>query len=65
MFRTDQVPALPADSISVPTVAGLWRALDEACGKHEVEWIWVKGHSGHEGNERADALARTGMPGRR
>ena len=35
----------------------LWRALDEAIHRHHVEWHWVKGHAGHEGNERADRLA--------
>lgn len=40
----------------------LWRALDEAREQHDVEWIWVKGHAGHDGNERADALARRGIP---
>jgi ribonuclease HI len=39
----------------------LWRALDEARLRHEVDWRWVKGHSGHELNERADELARKGM----
>jgi len=39
----------------------LWRALDEACTRHTVEWYWVKGHGGHPENERADALARAGM----
>ena len=39
----------------------LWRALDDARNRHDVAWIWVKGHAGHEGNERADALARAGM----
>lgn len=38
--------------------ADLWQALVEAMAPHEVNWIWVKGHSGHDGNERADALAR-------
>ncbi|MEM6626290.1 MAG: ribonuclease HI [Pseudomonadota bacterium] len=38
----------------------LWIRLDEACAAHEVEWRWVKGHAGDEGNERADALARQG-----
>ena len=37
--------------------ADLWRRLDAAAGAHDVEWHWVKGHSGHPGNERADALA--------
>ncbi|MBV9510590.1 MAG: ribonuclease HI, partial [Caulobacteraceae bacterium] len=39
----------------------LWRRLDEARARHEVSWRWVKGHNGHELNERADALARQGM----
>lgn len=36
----------------------LWQALDEACARHEIEWVWVKGHAGDKGNERADTLAR-------
>jgi ribonuclease HI len=39
----------------------LWRRLDAARLRHEVDWRWVKGHAGHEFNERADALARKGM----
>ncbi len=39
----------------------LWRRLDAAVGRHHVEWIWVKGHSGHDGNERADELANRGI----
>ena len=39
----------------------LWRRLDQARLRHEVDWRWVKGHSGHEHNDRADALARRGM----
>jgi ribonuclease HI len=39
----------------------LWRRLDEARLRHEVDWRWVKGHAGHEFNERADVLARQGM----
>ena len=39
----------------------LWRLLDEAVGKHDVQWHWVKGHSGHTENERADALANRGI----
>jgi ribonuclease HI len=39
----------------------LWRRLDEARGRHEIDWRWVKGHSGDALNERADALARRGM----
>ncbi|MCW4151924.1 ribonuclease HI [Halomonas sp. 18H] len=37
--------------------AELWRDLLEQSRRHNVEWHWVKGHSGHPGNERADALA--------
>jgi ribonuclease HI len=40
--------------------ADLWRMLDELAGQHDVEWIWVKGHAGHDGNERADELANLG-----
>lgn len=40
--------------------ADLWQALDAARGRHDVEWRWVKGHSGDLGNERADALANAG-----
>jgi ribonuclease HI len=39
----------------------LWRRLDEARARHQVDWRWVKGHNGHPLNERADALARKGM----
>ncbi len=39
----------------------LWRALDEAAGRHRVEWHWVRGHAGHPENERADALANKGI----
>ncbi len=39
----------------------LWRRLDEAVSRHSVSWEWVKGHAGHEENERADELARAGM----
>ena len=38
--------------------ADLWRALDEAASRHQVKWLWVRGHNGHPENERADALAR-------
>lgn len=40
--------------------ADLWQRLDAAIERHQVEWIWVKGHDGHAENERADALARQG-----
>jgi ribonuclease HI len=41
--------------------AELWQALDEANRRHKVTWNWVKGHAGHDENERADELARMGM----
>jgi ribonuclease HI len=40
----------------------LWQALDAAVARHEIEWRWVKGHSGDVDNERADALANRGVP---
>jgi ribonuclease HI len=39
----------------------LWQALDEAVARHNISWHWVKGHAGHDDNERADELAREGM----
>lgn len=39
----------------------LWRRLDAAAQRHEVKWLWVRGHAGDELNERADRLAREGM----
>jgi ribonuclease HI len=39
----------------------LWRRLDEAASRHRIDWRWVKGHAGHDGNERADELAREGL----
>jgi ribonuclease HI len=39
----------------------LWRRLDEARARHEVKWKWIKGHAGHEHNERADMLANRGV----
>jgi ribonuclease HI len=41
--------------------ADLWQLLEEVMKPHDVEWHWVKGHSGHPENERADELARQGM----
>ncbi|TXI17977.1 MAG: ribonuclease HI [Ottowia sp.] len=45
----------------------LWQKLDAliAEGGHRIQWHWVRGHAGHEGNERADALANRGVPARR
>ena len=39
----------------------LWKCLDVATQQHSVTWEWIKGHAGHEENEKADKLARTGM----
>jgi ribonuclease HI len=39
----------------------LWRQLDELASFHDVHWRWVKGHSGHVDNERADQLANKGL----
>jgi ribonuclease HI len=41
--------------------AELWQRLDAAIQKHDISWHWVKGHAGHDANERADELARAGM----
>jgi ribonuclease HI len=43
----------------------LWRRLEAAIERHHVEWHWVRGHSGHDGNERADALARQALEANR
>lgn len=39
----------------------LWQRLQQATEAHQIEWHWVRGHSGHPENERADALARAGL----
>jgi len=39
----------------------LWQQLDALASAHDVSWHWVKGHAGHDGNERADALANRGV----
>lgn len=39
----------------------LWKRLDEATARHQIEWRWVKGHSAHEENERCDTLAKSAM----
>lgn len=43
----------------------LWQRLDVAVQQHNIDWQWVKGHSGHEGNERADDLANRAMDERK
>lgn len=49
--------------------AELWQRLDEATRRHDITWEWIRGHTGHPENERADELARQGMepfkPGRK
>lgn len=46
--------------------ADLWQKLDAVVSTsgHQIQWHWVKGHAGHEGNERADSLANRGVPKR-
>jgi len=39
----------------------LWQRLEANSAKHTIEWRWIKGHSGHAENERADKLARTAI----
>jgi ribonuclease HI len=39
----------------------LWQDLEREAARHKVRWHWVRGHSGHDGNERADALANRGV----
>jgi ribonuclease HI len=39
----------------------LWRRIDELAGQHEIEWLWVRGHVGNPGNEKADELANLGV----
>lgn len=41
--------------------ADLWQELDKLAATHRIEWVWVKGHAGDVGNERADALANRGI----
>ncbi len=41
--------------------ADLWQRLDELAALHRIDWRWVRGHSGHPGNEAADALANRGV----
>ena len=39
----------------------LWKRLDELASRHQIEWVWVEGHAGDEGNEQADSLANLGV----
>ena len=49
-----------ADKKSVRNIE-LWQRLEQAAERHQIRWHWVKGHHGHDDNERADELAREGM----
>jgi ribonuclease HI len=49
-----------ADGKSVKNL-DLWQDLEREAARHKIRWHWVKGHSGHDGNERADALANRGV----
>lgn len=51
--KSDKKPVINVD---------LWKQLDALNAERDVTWKWVKGHAGVEGNERADALARQGIP---
>ena len=51
--KSDKKPVVNAD---------LWQELDALNATHNIEWKWVKGHAGIDGNERADELARSGIP---
>lgn len=42
----------------------LWERLDQALSQHNLQWHWVRGHTGHSENERADQLANRGIPKR-
>ena len=53
---------LTADKKPVKNV-DLWQRLEAAAAPHKVDWLWVRGHDGHPENERADVLARGGIPG--
>jgi ribonuclease HI len=46
--KADKKPVMNAD---------LWQLLDEAASRHQIKWHWVKGHSGHPENDRADQIA--------
>ena len=50
----------PADKKPVKN-DDLWQELDSIAQQHQIEWLWVKGHAGDAGNERADALANQGV----
>jgi len=41
--------------------ADLWQELESLTGQHDIDWVWVRGHDGDPGNERADLLANEGV----
>lgn len=49
-----------ADKSPVKNV-DLWQRMDALAVRHDIQWIWVRGHAGHDGNERADRLANRGV----
>ena len=49
-----------ADKSPVKNV-DLWQRLDALAAQHDIEWVWVRGHAGHDGNEHADRLANRGV----
>jgi len=53
--KSDKKPVINTD---------LWKILDDLNAARDVNWKWVKGHAGVDGNERADELARMGIPGK-
>jgi ribonuclease HI len=55
---------LTADRKPVKNIE-LWQRLDALVAQHDVQWHWVRGHTGDPGNERADALANRGVPASR
>jgi ribonuclease HI len=55
---------LTADKKPVKNIE-LWQRLDTLVAQHDVQWHWVRGHTGDPGNERADALANRGVPSSR
>ncbi len=59
----NQAAKPPPSPYNVPAYKNddLWRVLDVLAQQHTVQWIWVKGHAGNVGNERADRLANMGV----
>jgi len=53
--KSDKKPVINKD---------LWQKLDALNSQRDIQWKWVKGHNGDVGNEKADELARRGIPGK-